>query len=195
MRVYGIAICGMGMGSLAGLLKAAGHEVLGSDQNIYPPMSDYLAQWGVRVLEGFHAEHLDASPDLVVVGNAVRRDNPEAREVMNRGLDYVSMPGALERLFFPGREVVAVTGTHGKDDHHLHPGIRSHRGRLRSERFGRRYHGGFRFVLAAGARAAFRDRRRRIRHGLFRQGSEVSSLSSEESRSRERGIRPCGHLP
>ncbi|MCB9477230.1 MAG: UDP-N-acetylmuramate:L-alanyl-gamma-D-glutamyl-meso-diaminopimelate ligase [Deltaproteobacteria bacterium] len=114
MRIHMIAICGTGMGSLAALLQAQGHEVRGSDANVYPPMSDYLRDRGIPILEGFDATHLDPAPDLVIIGNAVRRENPEAVETMNRGLDYLSFPGALRRFFLSRKTTVAVTGTHGK---------------------------------------------------------------------------------
>ena len=77
-HIHLIAMCGVGMASLAGLLQARGYRVTGSDQNIYPPMSTYLAEIGIEVLSGFRAEHVSHRPDLVVIGNAVSRDNPEA---------------------------------------------------------------------------------------------------------------------
>ena len=85
-RVHFVAIGGTGMGTLAGLLHARGVEVTGSDEGLYPPMSTALLRWGIPVREGFRAEHvLDASPDLVVIGNAVRSDNPEARAAIDEG--------------------------------------------------------------------------------------------------------------
>ena len=90
------------MGSFAGMLKAAGYEVTGSDENVYPPMSDMLAAWGI---EAHHArtapENLDAAkPDLVIIGNVIRRVNPEATAVRERGLPQMSFPAAL-RLAVP----------------------------------------------------------------------------------------------
>ena len=78
-HIHLIAICGVGMASLAGLLQARGYRVTGSDQNVYPPMSTYLGEIGIDVLPGFHAEHVAPPPDLVVVGNAVSRNNRHAR--------------------------------------------------------------------------------------------------------------------
>jgi len=72
-HIHLIAVCGVGMASLAGLLKALGYRVTGSDQNVYPPMSTYLAQAGIDVQTGFHAQHLANRPDLVIIGNAVSR--------------------------------------------------------------------------------------------------------------------------
>ena len=114
-RVYFIAIAGTGMGSLAGMLRARGLEVTGSDAKLYPPMSTALEQWGIAVHPGFRAEHvLDAQPDLVVIGNAVRPDNPEAMAVLEEGLPYLSFPDALYRLAIEGKHSVVIAGTHGK---------------------------------------------------------------------------------
>ena len=78
-RVHLMGICGTGMGSLAGMLKAAGHQVTGSDENVYPPMSTQLERWGIEAMSGYRAENLDrARPDLVIVGNVIRQANPEA---------------------------------------------------------------------------------------------------------------------
>jgi len=114
-RVYFIAIAGTGMGSLAGLLRARGLEVTGSDSRLYPPMSTALEKWGISVHVGFRAEHvIGARPDLVVIGNAVRPDNPEAVAVMEEGIPYLSFPDALYRLAIEGKHSVVVSGTHGK---------------------------------------------------------------------------------
>ncbi len=114
LDVHLIGICGTGMGSFAGLLGAAGHRVRGSDQNVYPPMSKKLEDWGVPVFEGYRAENLHPPPDLVVVGNAIRRDNPEAMAAERAGLTMTSFPAALRELFLDGRRSLVVAGTHGK---------------------------------------------------------------------------------
>lgn len=114
LDVHLIGICGTGMGSFAGLLQAEGHRVRGSDQNVYPPMSDKLAAWGIPVAEGYRPENLEPRPDLVVVGNVIRRDNPEARAAMDGGIEYLSFPEALGKLFLGGRRSLVVAGTHGK---------------------------------------------------------------------------------
>ena len=114
-RVHFVAIAGSGMGSLAGLLHARGLVVTGSDDQLYPPMSTVLERAGIPVHESFRAEHvLDATPDLVVIGNAVRPDNPEARAAIDEGLNYRSFPDALYELAITGRHSVVVSGTHGK---------------------------------------------------------------------------------
>jgi UDP-N-acetylmuramate: L-alanyl-gamma-D-glutamyl-meso-diaminopimelate ligase len=113
--VHFVAIGGTGMGSLAGLLHARGVRVTGSDTALYPPMSTALESWGIRVHEGFRPEHvLDADPDLVVIGNAVRPDNPEARAAIDEGLPYLSFPDALYQLAIAGKHSVVISGTHGK---------------------------------------------------------------------------------
>jgi UDP-N-acetylmuramate: L-alanyl-gamma-D-glutamyl-meso-diaminopimelate ligase len=113
-HIHLIAICGVGMGSLAGLLQARGYRVTGSDQNIYPPMSTYLAETGIEVLAGYHAEHLSTRPDLVIVGNAVSRTNLEAQAVLNQTIPYMSFPQALGQFLIGSRTSVAIAGTHGK---------------------------------------------------------------------------------
>ena len=113
-HIHLTAICGVGMASLAGLLKARGYRITGSDQNIYPPMSTYLADTGINVLAGFHAEHLVPRPDLAVIGNAVSRNNPEAEAVLQQGIDYISFPQALGRFLIGARSSLVVAGTHGK---------------------------------------------------------------------------------
>jgi UDP-N-acetylmuramate: L-alanyl-gamma-D-glutamyl-meso-diaminopimelate ligase len=114
-RVHLIGVAGTGMGSFAGMLKAAGHEVTGSDENVYPPMSTQLARWGIEVMTPYAARNLDrARPDLVVVGNVVRAVNPEAVALRERGLAHVSFPAALGERFIAPRHGCVVVGTHGK---------------------------------------------------------------------------------
>ncbi len=112
--VYLIAICGTGMTALAGLLKEQGYQVSGSDENVYPPMSTFLEENGIPVHIGYDPSHLDANPDLVVVGNAMSRGNPEVEAMLERKLLYVSLPFALRELFIRGKYSCVVAGTHGK---------------------------------------------------------------------------------
>jgi len=102
------------MASLAGLLKAQGHRVTGSDQDVYPPMSTLLEGLGISVFQGYRAEHLQPHPDIVVVGNALSRGNPEIEYMLDAKLHYVSMPEVLKEQFIRGRHSVVVAGTHGK---------------------------------------------------------------------------------
>jgi UDP-N-acetylmuramate: L-alanyl-gamma-D-glutamyl-meso-diaminopimelate ligase len=113
-HIHLIAVCGVGMASLAGLLQSRGYRVTGSDQNIYPPMSTYLAEIGIEVLSGFRAEHASPRPDLVVVGNAVSRDNPETQAVLSQNIPHISFPQALGRFLIGARTSLVITGTHGK---------------------------------------------------------------------------------
>jgi UDP-N-acetylmuramate: L-alanyl-gamma-D-glutamyl-meso-diaminopimelate ligase len=113
-RVHLIAVCGTAMGALACMLKDLGLDVTGSDQKIYPPMSRFLAERGVRMFDGFRPENLADRPDLVVVGNAVPRTNPEAVELERIGLAFCSMPQAVNHFVAAGRQALMVVGTHGK---------------------------------------------------------------------------------
>ena len=113
-KIHLIAVCGTGMGALACMLKDMGYEVTGSDEKIYPPMSDFLAAKGIALMQGFSADNLSCCPDLVVVGNAVRRDNPEAVKMAELGSCFCSMPQALNRFAADDKSSLIVTGTHGK---------------------------------------------------------------------------------
>lgn len=114
MHVHIIAVAGTGMGALAGLLKQLGHRVTGSDIAFYPPMGPALERWGVECLTGFDPAHLDETPDLVVVGNVCRRDNPEASAAFERGLRVTHIAGALRELVMQGSSPLVIAGTHGK---------------------------------------------------------------------------------
>jgi len=112
--IHLIGICGTGMGALAGLLRARGFAVNGSDASAYPPMSDELAAMGIRIAQGYAASNLDSGPDLVVVGNVCRADHPEAAAARERGLPTASMPRVVRDLLLEGRRSIVVAGTHGK---------------------------------------------------------------------------------
>lgn len=112
--IHFTAVCGTGMAALASMIKDLGYEVTGSDQNVYPPMSDFLAGKGITVTSGYRAENLSHRPDLVVVGNAVSIDNPEVAAMLKAGLNFCSMPQALGHFVADGKKPIVVTGTHGK---------------------------------------------------------------------------------
>ena len=114
LHLHLVAIGGTGMAPLACLLQAQGHRVTGSDAPLYPPMSLLLEAAGIVPWVGYEAGHLAPPPDLVVIGNAVRRDNPEAVEAERLGLARLSMPEALARFFLADRQPLVVAGTHGK---------------------------------------------------------------------------------
>ncbi len=111
--IHMIAVCGTGMGALACILKELGFKVTGSDANVYPPMSTFLQDKGIEIFKGFSASHLNHRPDLVVVGNAVSKDNPEVVALADLNLPYCSMPQAICH-FFSSRRQIMVSGTHGK---------------------------------------------------------------------------------
>ena len=112
MHVHLVGIGGAAMGNLAAMFKEKGFKVTGSDQNLYPPMSDRLREWKIPA-RPFSAKHL-GNPDLCVIGNAMSRGNEEVEAILNQGLAYTSMSGALAEFFLKGREVIVVAGTHGK---------------------------------------------------------------------------------
>jgi UDP-N-acetylmuramate: L-alanyl-gamma-D-glutamyl-meso-diaminopimelate ligase len=114
LDIYCLAIGGTGMAPLACLLQEQGHRVRGSDGPLYPPMSTLLERAGIRPHLGYDPAHLDPRPDLVVIGNAIHRGNPEAVEAERLGLPIVSMPQALARFFLDHHRPLVVTGTHGK---------------------------------------------------------------------------------
>jgi UDP-N-acetylmuramate: L-alanyl-gamma-D-glutamyl-meso-diaminopimelate ligase len=114
MRIHILGICGTFMGGIALLARALGHEVSGSDANVYPPMSTQLEEAGINVMEGYDPDHLQPAPDCVVVGNAMSRGNPAVEYMLNEGLRYTSGPQWLAEHVLHGRWVLAVAGTHGK---------------------------------------------------------------------------------
>ena len=102
------------MGSVAAALSERGFTVTGSDENIYPPMSTFLEERKIALFSGYRAENIPAKADVVVIGNAIKRGNPEAEAVLNRKLFYLSLPEVLKNYFLRGRHNLVVTGTHGK---------------------------------------------------------------------------------
>ena len=102
------------MGSVAAALRQRGFRVTGSDENVYPPMSIFLENKGIALTEGYRAENIPANVDVVVIGNAIKRGNPEVEAVLNRKLFYLSLPEVLKNYFLRGRHNLVVTGTHGK---------------------------------------------------------------------------------
>jgi UDP-N-acetylmuramate: L-alanyl-gamma-D-glutamyl-meso-diaminopimelate ligase len=107
-------ICGTAMASLAGLLQLQGHRITGSDKAAYPPMSDLLSGLGIPVLEPYSEANLEPAPDLVVIGNALSRGNPEVERVLDERIPFTSMAALLQEEFLVGRESLVVAGTHGK---------------------------------------------------------------------------------
>jgi UDP-N-acetylmuramate: L-alanyl-gamma-D-glutamyl-meso-diaminopimelate ligase len=113
-RVHFIGICGTAMATLAAMLKQRGFDVSGSDQNVYPPMSDFLTARGITVLQGYRAENINADLDFVIVGNAISRGNAELEELLDKKIRYCSLPEAIRDQFLWGARSIVIAGTHGK---------------------------------------------------------------------------------
>lgn len=114
MRYYFLGIAGTAMASLAALLKLKGHQVWGTDQGIYPPMSDFLRQQNIPVWEGYEEAHLEQPFDAAVIGNALSRGNVEVEAILNRKLPFTSLPELIHREFIRHHHNIVITGTHGK---------------------------------------------------------------------------------
>lgn len=114
MHLHILGICGTFMGGIAAIAKAMGHQVTGSDANVYPPMSTQLEQLGITLTQGYDPAQLDPAPDLVIIGNAMSRGNPAVEYVLNSNIPYTSGPQWLAEHVLQSRWVLAVAGTHGK---------------------------------------------------------------------------------
>ena len=112
--IHFIGICGTAMANVAAELKAMGYQISGSDENTYPPMSTFLQTQGIKPFDGYRESHLDHQPDLVVIGNAISRGNPEVEATLERKLFYLSLPELLKEFFIRNKQSIVVAGTHGK---------------------------------------------------------------------------------
>ena len=112
--VHFVGICGTAMAAAAAAMQEKGVRVTGSDQNVYPPMSSFLAERKIEVISGYAEQNLAGKPDLVVIGNAISRGNPEAEFVLDHKLQYCSLPELLKEFFIRGKRSLVVCGTHGK---------------------------------------------------------------------------------
>ena len=193
-HLHFIGICGTAMGAVAAALRERGFTVTGSDENVYPPMSTFLEEKGVAIFSGYRAENIPPAADLIVIGNAMKRGNPEVEAVLNRKLYYLSLPETLKEFFLRGRHNLVVTGTHGKttttsllawilECAGLEPGYLI---------------GGIPKNLGQGGVPPgfeiFRDRGRRIRHGVFRQALEVRPLHAGTGDREQHRVRSRGHF-
>jgi UDP-N-acetylmuramate: L-alanyl-gamma-D-glutamyl-meso-diaminopimelate ligase len=113
-HVHLMGICGVGMSSLAGMLKEKGYTITGSDQNIYPPISTFLEGLSIPVKKGYSPSNLYPRPDLVIVGNVITKDNPEAGELLRLAIPYLSMPQVLKKFAMERKKSIVIAGTHGK---------------------------------------------------------------------------------
>ena len=114
MKIYMMGICGTAMASLAGLLQDMGHEVRGSDQNVYPPMSDMLKSLNIEISEGYKPENLHPRPDLVIVGNVMSRNHPEVQALIDSKIPFTSLANCIGEKIIDHRDSYVVAGTHGK---------------------------------------------------------------------------------
>src|SRR4051812_2805571 len=113
-HLHFLGICGTAMGAVAAAMRDQGYTVTGSDNDVYPPMSTFLQEKGITLTSGYRAENLPEGADLIVVGNAISRGNPEIEAVLNRKLPYMSLPETLKQFFLARKHNLVVTGTHGK---------------------------------------------------------------------------------
>ena len=113
-HIHLIGICGTAMATLAAMLRARGFDVRGSDQHVYPPMSDFLRGEGITLLEGYSPDHITSDLDLVIVGNAISRGNAELEEVLDRKIRFCSLPEAIRDNFLWAARAIVIAGTHGK---------------------------------------------------------------------------------
>lgn len=112
--IHIMGICGTGMAALAGMLQHTGYTVTGSDSHVYPPMSDFLARINIAIMNGYRSDNIQYGPDLVIVGNVITKNNPEAVALSKSGIPYLSFPQALAELFIRDHKSIVICGTHGK---------------------------------------------------------------------------------
>ena len=115
MHIHILGICGTFMGGIAMIAKQMGFRVTGSDSNVYPPMSTQLEQQGISLIQGFDPEQLNPRPDLIVIGNAMKRGNPCVEYILDNNLPYTSGPGWLEQFCLIKKKVLGDEGTHSKN--------------------------------------------------------------------------------
>lgn len=113
-HIHIMGICGTGMAALAGMLQQSGYTITGSDSHVYPPMSDFLNTLNIPICDGYSAQNLESSPDLVIVGNVITRVNEEAQRLAELPVPYLSFPQALSHFFIDSRTSLVISGTHGK---------------------------------------------------------------------------------
>ena len=112
--VHFVGICGTAMASVAAMCREVGHTVTGSDENVYPPMSTFLESRGIQILQGYGEANLDHRPELIVIGNAMKRGTPEVERALDERLNCCSLPELVREFFIRGKHSVVIAGTHGK---------------------------------------------------------------------------------
>ena len=196
-RVHIIGICGTATATLAAMLKHKGFHVRGSDQDVYPPMSEFLSSEGIEALSGYRPEHITGDLDFVIVGNAISRGNVELEEVLDRKIRYCSLPEAIREHFLWGSRSIVIAGTHGKTtttalagwvltDAGVDPSVLV--GGI-ARNFGEH---GSSYRMGTGPR--LRDRRRRVRQRVLRQDRQVPQVPAGHCCHQQRRVRSRGHL-
>ena len=194
MHVHILGVCGTFMGGIAALARAAGHRVTGSDQSVYPPMSDQLAALGIELIEGYEPEQLKLKPDVVVVGNVMSRGNRADRSAA-RKRHSVHVRARMAGAARAGGTLDARGRGHARqDDDFEHPRLDSRVRRARPGLPDRRRARQFQRHGAPRRRPAFRRRGGRIRHGVLRQARQVRSLPAAHRGAEQPRARPRGHL-
>src|SRR2546426_1272844 len=112
--IHFVGVCGTAMASVAAMCRDLGLTITGSDENVYPPMSTFLEARGIRIMAGHRESNLDHRPDLVVIGNAMKRGNPELERLLDERRDFCSLPELVREFFIRGHRSIVVAGTHGK---------------------------------------------------------------------------------
>jgi hypothetical protein len=189
-HIHFLGICGTAMGAVAAALRDRGFTVTGSDENVYEPMKSFLAEKSIAIREGYRPENIPADADVIVVGNTIKRGNPEVEAVLNRKLYYLSLPETLKEFFLRGRHNLVVTGTHGKTTTTSLLAVRG----LFTELHDRRHPEKSRPGLRDPRLETFRDRGRRIRHGVLRQALEIRPLHAGTGDREQHRVRPRGHF-
>jgi UDP-N-acetylmuramate-alanine ligase len=192
-RFHFTGICGTAMGAVAAAMKQRGFTVTGSDANVYPPMSDFLRGQGISIAEGYREENIPPDTDVVIIGNAISRGNPEAEAALDRKLLYHSLPEVMKEFFLRGKRNFVVSGTHGKTTTSSMLAWLLAR-RPRSRVHDRRPAEKPRLRRAFHRLRIQRARRRRIRHRLLRQALEVPPLPARMRGHQQHRVRPRRYL-
>ena len=192
--VHFTGIGGTAMAAAAAAMLDKGFHVTGSDQNVYEPMASFLAAKKIAVMNGYDERNLAHKPDLVVIGNAISRGNPEAEFVLDHKLRYGSLPELLREFFIRGKRSLVVSGTHGKTTTDFAAGLGFRAQRLQPQLSHRRHPEQFFAGRAVHGQRMVHHRGRRIRHRVFRQAQQVRPLPAGSRDHQQPGIRPRGHF-
>ena len=198
LKLYFMGVCGTAMGNAALLARASGHEVTGADEGVYPPMSTVLAEAGVAVHEGYDPERLaPLKPDMVVVGNAMMRGNPEVEWLLDtKALPFTSLPAMLHDQMLRHRRNIVIAGTHGKTTTTaLAAFLLRENGRDPGYLIGGVPQDPADGQPPRGRGRSLCDRGRRVRQRVLRQAEQVHPLRAARRGVQQPRVRPRGHLP